>query len=208
MGLGNPGREYSGTRHNLGEDVVRELARRMDVDVSRKRWSALVGAGRPLGPGPAGQAGAAVGERRVWMVLPQTFMNLSGRSVALAVRDLRARTDAVWVVHDELDLPLCRLRIRLGGSAAGNNGVRSVISSLGTQDFWRFRVGVGRPPGGGGDGRGVQYVLGRWSRTESERLPGVVAGVADALQLALREGPVRAMDVYNRSGSLGCEELP
>src|SRR5438105_3037010 len=84
--------------------------------------------------------------RRVWVVKPQTWMNLSGQAVATAVRDLGLSPGDVWVVHDELDLPLCRLRIRVGGSGAGNNGVRSVIESLGTADFVRFRVGVGKPP--------------------------------------------------------------
>ena len=199
VGLGNPGAEYAGTRHNLGEAVVREFARRRGIDVSRKRWHSLVGSG----PGVQGALGG-----RVWVVLPQTYMNESGRAVKQALRDLDAGPESVWVVHDELDLPLCRLRIRLGGSAAGNNGIRSIIGSLGSPEFWRFRVGVGKPPAAGGARRGVDYVLGRWSRAEAERVPAVVSGVADALERALSEGIVRAMDLYNRAGSLGCDELP
>jgi PTH1 family peptidyl-tRNA hydrolase len=198
VGLGNPGPEYAGTRHNLGEACVRELARRFGASVDRKRWSSLVGS-------------FSVGTVRVWAVVPQTFMNESGRAVRAAMRDRGLEGSAVWVVHDELDLPLCRLRIAFARSAAGNNGVRSIIGSLGSADFWRFRVGVGKPaaPGGGSRrGAGVGYVLGRWSRAETERLPAVIGGVADALEVALRDGIVRARDLYNRTGSLGCEELP
>jgi PTH1 family peptidyl-tRNA hydrolase len=194
VGLGNPGTEYAGTRHNLGEGCVRELARRLGVEITRKRWRSLVGfADRP--PGFDGRA---------WLVLPQTFMNLSGAAVAAALRDVGVGPESLWVVHDELDLPLCRLRIRLGGSSAGNNGVKSIISALGTDAFWRFRIGVGKPPA---PRRGVDYVLGRWSRGEAALVPPVVDGVASALEEALRSGIVRARDLYNRSGSLGCEEL-
>ena len=194
VGLGNPGAEYADTRHNLGETCVRALASRLGVDISRKRWRSLVGfVDRPLGfPG------------RAWLVLPQTFMNRSGDAVASALRDAGVPPSSAWVVHDELDLPLCRLRIRLGGSDAGNNGVKSITGALGTDQFWRFRIGVGKPPS---SRQGVNYVLGRWSRAEASRIPAVVAGVTDALEEALRSGVVRAMDLYNRAGSLGCEEL-
>lgn len=191
VGLGNPGKEYAGTRHNLGEEVVRGLAARLGVAIDRKRWSALVGAG----PAEGG---------RTWLVLPQTFMNESGRAVRAALRDLDLAPDQVWVVHDELDLPLCRLRIQFGGSAAGNNGIRSIIGSLGTHDFWRFRVGVGKPPSAA---RGIHHVLGRWSKAEAERVPAVVSGAVDALEAALRQGLARAQETYNRSGALGCSEL-
>jgi PTH1 family peptidyl-tRNA hydrolase len=196
VGLGNPGPEYAGTRHNLGQACVLELARRVGVEVRRKRWQSLVGSfDSPVGDDP----------RRVWLILPQTFMNLSGRAVASCVRDLGLTPADVWVVHDELDLPLCRLRIRQGGSSAGNNGVKSIIGSLRTPDFWRFRIGVGKPPS---KHAGVGYVLGRYSRAEAARIPAVIGGVTDALEVALRDGLVRAMDLYNQSGSLGCEELP
>ena len=94
--------------------------------------------------------------------------------------------------------------MKTGGGAAGNNGVRSIIGALGRDDFWRFRIGVGKPASAR---HGVQHVLGRWSRAEAARVPAVTAGVVDALEEALRSGVVRAMDLYNRAGSLGCEEL-
>jgi PTH1 family peptidyl-tRNA hydrolase len=192
VGLGNPESEYEDTRHNLGLACVRELARRLGVEIGRKRWQSLVG--RSEGHG-------------VWLVLPQTYMNLSGEAVAKALRDTGLTPAQVWVVHDELDLPLCRLRIRRGGSGAGHNGVLSLISSLGTPDFMRFRVGIGKPARKGSTaGRG--YVLGRFTRAEAERLPKIVDGVTSALELALESDVERAMERYNRAGSLGCQELP
>ena len=130
-------------------------------------------------------------------------MNLSGQAVAAAVRDLGVTPDAVWAVYDELDLPLCRLRIRRGGSAAGHNGVLSLMSSLRTHEFVRFRIGIGRP-----EGDGVRYVLGRFDKRESEALEKIRSGVADALEQGLTAGIQAAMDKYNRAGSLGCEETP
>jgi PTH1 family peptidyl-tRNA hydrolase len=140
-------------------------------------------------------------------MLPQTFMNLSGEAVAKAVKDIGVTPERVWVVYDELDLPLCRIRIKKGGSAAGHNGVKSLISSLGTDDFVRFRVGIGKP-GTRGSRPGVSHVLGRFTKSETARLPKVIDGVASALELALEAGVERAMDRYNRPDALGCEELP
>ena len=192
VGLGNPESEYSDTRHNLGFACLHELARRFGVQINRKRWQSLVGRSE---------------SHRVWIVLPQTYMNLSGQAVSKAMRDLGLEPQQVWVVHDELDLPLCRMRINRGGSGAGHNGVLSVISSLGTPDFVRFRVGIGKPARKGSQS-GRHYVLGRFTKAEAERLPHIVEGVADALALALDAGVDRAMDRFNRAGALGCEELP
>jgi PTH1 family peptidyl-tRNA hydrolase len=192
VGLGNPEEDYADTRHNLGFACVRELARRLDVKIDRKRWQSLVGRSEARG---------------VWFVLPQTYMNLSGEAVARALRDTKLTPDQLWVVHDELDLPLCRLRIRRGGSGAGHNGVLSIISSLGTPDFVRFRVGIGKPARKGSPA-GRSYVLGRFTKAEAARVPAIVDGVADALEMGLDAGIERAMERFNRAGSLGCEELP
>jgi PTH1 family peptidyl-tRNA hydrolase len=191
VGLGNPDADYADTRHNLGFACVRELARRFGVRVDRKRWQSLVGRSESRG---------------VWLVMPQTYMNLSGQAVARALKDVGLSPAHTWVVYDELDLPLCRMRIRQGGSAAGHNGLRSIIDSLGTDDFVRFRVGIGKPSRKGSQA-GVRHVLGRFTKAEAERLPHVVSGVADAVEVALDAGVERAMDRYNRAGSLGCEEL-
>ncbi len=189
VGLGNPESDYADTRHNMGFACVRELARRHEVKVDRKRWRSLVGRSEKQG---------------LWFVLPQTYMNLSGEAVARALKDTGLSPADTWVVYDELDLPMCRMRIRRGGSGAGHNGVLSLITSLGTDEFVRFRVGIGKPAR---KGAGRNYVLGRFTKAEAERLPHVISGVADALELALDEGVERAMDRYNRAGALGCEEL-
>jgi peptidyl-tRNA hydrolase, PTH1 family len=192
VGLGNPESEYAETRHNLGFACVRELARRLGTPIQKKRWQSQVGRAESRG---------------MWFVLPQTYMNLSGQAVAKALKDTGIAPQNTWVVYDELDLPLCRMRIKTGGSTAGHNGVRSIIESLGRDDFVRFRVGVGKP-GGKGSSAGIRHVLGRFTKAEKERLPQVISGVADALELALDAGVERAMDRYNRPGALGCEELP
>ena len=191
VGLGNPESGYADTRHNLGFACVRELASRLDVRLDKKRWQSLVGRSE---------------RRGLWLVMPQTYMNLSGQAVAKAMKDTGISPPDTWVVYDELDLPMCRMRIRRGGSGAGHNGVRSIIESLGTDDFVRFRVGIGKPARKGSQS-GRHYVLGRFTKAEAERLPNVVDGVADALQVALDTGLERAMDRYNRAGALGCEEL-
>jgi PTH1 family peptidyl-tRNA hydrolase len=191
VGLGNPESEYADTRHNLGFACVRELARRCGTSVDRKRWQSLVGRSETRG---------------LWFVLPQTYMNLSGQAVAGAMKDTGIAAEQTWVVYDELDLPLCRMRIKRGGSTAGHNGVRSIIESLGTDAFVRFRVGIGKPARKG-SASGRHYVLGRFTKAEAERVPHIVNGVADALEEALDAGLERAMDRYNRAGALGCEEI-
>ena len=191
VGLGNPEADYADTRHNLGFACLREVARRLGVPIDRKRWQSLV---------------AHAESRRAWLVMPQTYMNLSGSAVAKALRDTGIAPADTWVVYDELDLPLCRMRIRVGGSGAGHNGVRSIIESLGTDAFVRFRVGIGKPSRKGSTA-GRHHVLGKFGKAEAARLPDIVSGVADAIELALDAGIERAMDRYNRAGSLGCEEL-
>jgi peptidyl-tRNA hydrolase, PTH1 family len=194
VGLGNPGAEYARTRHNLGWACLEAFAARAGIEFSRKRWRSRTGCG-------------VVAGRRVWLLEPQTYMNLSGRAVFEATRDLEITPEHVWVVYDEMDLPLCRLRIRSGGSAAGHNGIKSIIASLHSDAFTRFRVGVGKP-GRQGSSAGIGHVLGRFSRAEEESLDTIIAGVSDALRTAVEDGLTRAMDLYNRAGSLGCKELP
>src|SRR6184192_2272757 len=166
VGLGNPESEYADTRHNMGFACVRELARRLGVSMEKKRWQSLVG---------RSEAGG------VWLVMPQTYMNLSGQAVAKALKDTGLTPQQTWVVYDELDLPMCRMRIRRGGSGAGHNGVLSLIQSLGTEDFVRFRIGIGKPARKSEQG-GARYVLGRFSKAEAERLDTVIASVVDALE--------------------------
>lgn len=190
VGLGNPERDYGETRHNVGFMCVRELASRWGVKLDQRIWHS--------------KAGHAV-SRGVWLVLPQTYMNDSGLSVAAALQSRGLLPSQAWVVHDELDLPLCRMRIKREGSGAGHNGVQSVINALHTDKFVRFRVGVGKPAAKGSPA-GIRHVLGRFNKEEMKQVPLVVSGVADALEFALESGLERAMDRFNRADALDCKE--
>src|SRR5881296_260518 len=151
VGLGNPGREYAGNRHNVGWMVVEELARRHGASWKGKFSGRL--------------AEVRIDGHRVALLKPETFMNESGRSVGAAARFYKLEPDAVLVVHDEIDLELGRLQARLGGGLAGHNGLRSIAAHLGTPDFLRLRVGIGRP--GRGDRRPpADYVLSPFTAEE------------------------------------------
>lgn len=189
VGLGNPGSEYVHSRHNLGWEIVEALGRSTHIDISRKRWEGRVGRGEVAG-------------KTVWLLEPQTYMNESGRSVKKALHDLDLPLEQVWVVHDELDLPLGRLRIRVGGSSAGNNGIRSIIGSLGGRDgFVRFRVGIGKAERKGREA-GVRHVLGGFRGADADVARQAVDGTVAALRTALEEGLERAMNRYNRKDAL------
>jgi PTH1 family peptidyl-tRNA hydrolase len=134
VGLGNPGDRYAGTRHNLGFDVVELAAERWDLPKPKKRYAGLYSEGRTEPGGP-----------RVAVLLPQTYMNEAGNSVGPARGALKLELDRVVVVHDEIDLPFGRIESRVGGGLAGHNGLKSLKAGLGSADFRRIRVGVGRP---------------------------------------------------------------
>jgi PTH1 family peptidyl-tRNA hydrolase len=179
-GLGNPGREYEHTRHNIGWLVADELARRHNGSF-RSKFSGQL-------------AEVRVGDRKLALLKPETFMNVSGQSVGAAARFFKVRPDALLVVHDDVDLEPERFQIRLGGGAAGHNGLRSIVSVLGTQDFLRLRIGVGRP--GRGDRRPVaDYVL---SGFEPEiDIEALVTRAADAVETIAREGIEPAQQRFN-----------
>ena len=171
VGLGNPGREYAGNRHNVGFMVVEELARRHGGSW-RGKFNGKV-------------AEVRIDEHRVALLEPETYMNESGRSVKAAVTFFKLEPDAVLVVHDDSDLEHGRLQVRLGGGLAGHNGLRSVTQHLGTQDFMRLRVGVGRP--GRGDRRPLaDYVLSDFDAEEDAA--DLVARGADAVETLDAEG--------------------
>jgi PTH1 family peptidyl-tRNA hydrolase len=180
IGLGNPGREYEGSRHNVGFLVADELTRRQGRRFNNREAKSLT-------------TRIPLGDKELVLAKPQTMMNLSG----LAAKALRAKynvpLERVLVVHDDLDLPFGRLRIRRGGSSAGNHGMDSVIESFGTKDVIRFRVGIGRPPG-----NGVDYVLSPFTESERAELPDIVARVADAIEVTVEHGLERAMTDFNR----------
>jgi len=181
IGLGNPGREYERSRHNLGFLVADELARRHRGRISDRAAKSLTGRIR-------------LGDRDLVLSKPQTMMNLSGQAAKALRAKYNVPLDRVLIVHDDLDLPFGRLRIRRGGSSAGNHGIDSVIESLGTNDVIRFRVGIGRPPGDG-----VDYVLSPFTELERTQLPEIVGRVADAVEVAVEHGLERAMTDFNRA---------
>ena len=169
VGLGNPGDRYARTRHNLGFEVAALAAERWGLPRAKKRWAGLYTAGRT---GPGGP--------RVGVLLPQTYMNDSGKSVSPARGELGVDLDHVVVVHDEIDLPFGRVEARLGGGLAGHNGLKAVKAGLGSPDFWRIRAGVGRPDST--DPEIVSaHVLGSWRRPADE-VAGLVAEAADAAE--------------------------
>jgi len=180
VGLGNPGREHEGDRHNVGWMVVDELARRTDA-----RWRAKF----------SGQlAEIRLDGLRLALLKPETFMNASGRSVAGAARFFKVEPESLLVVHDDVDLESGRLQARAGGGLAGHNGLRSLAQALGTQDFLRLRIGVGRP--GRGDRRSVaDYVLSPFDAEED--VGALVSRSADAVETIAREGVEVAQQRFN-----------
>ena len=179
-GLGNPGREYERTRHNVGWLVVEELARRYSGSF-RSKFSGSLAEIRPQG-------------RRVALLKPETFMNDSGRSLAAATRFFKTEPEAVLVVHDDVDLEPGRLQARRGGGLAGHNGLRSIAQALGGQEFLRLRIGVGRPARG--ENRPVaDYVLSPFGPEVD--VDALVGRSADAVETVLAEGLDAAQARYN-----------
>ena len=180
-GLGNPGIRYEVTPHNIGFRIVDELARRHAVRIAKDEGAALTGAGR-------------IREKNVLLVKPQTFMNNSGAGIktVLEYRNLTSRD--LIVVYDDLDLPWTALRIKTAGSAAGHNGVKSIIAALKTEVFTRVRVGIhpGRPVDA------IEYVLAPFERGLREDVEEVVSHTADAVESIIAEGAVQAMAKFNR----------
>ena len=179
-GLGNPGREHARDRHNVGWMVVEELARRHNGSFRSKFNGRL--------------AETRIGDARVALLEPETYMNESGRSISAAARFFKVLPEDVLVVHDDVDLEIGRLQARAGGGLAGHNGLRSIAQILGTSEFLRLRVGVGRP--GRGDPRPVaDYVLSSFAAEDD--VEGIVSRSADAVESVLREGLVAAQQRFN-----------
>ena len=181
VGLGNPGNQYKDTRHNIGFLVVDELARRWNTPSWKRRYDAEVSEHRAIGP--------------VLLVKPQTFMNLSGNSVREAAKFYKTPSTDIVVIHDDLDLPAGRLRIRERGGSGGHRGIESMLSQLGADDFVRVRFGVGRPPEGW---ESADYVLGRFAPDEQALIKEAIDKAADAVEAILKEGTAPAMNRFNR----------
>ena len=181
VGLGNPGRKYEGTRHNLGFDVLAELARRHGASNTAVQFEADVAEISPCG-------------ERLQLVAPQTFMNLSGRSVRKLVDFYKLPLASLLVVCDDLNLDAGRLRLRGSGSAGGQKGVAHIATCLGTEEFARLRIGIGRPPG---RMDASAWVLGRFRPDEQETMRLAVVQAADAVEVWCRDGLAEAMNRFN-----------
>ena len=180
VGLGNPGRRYQGTRHNIGARVIDTLARRHHVALREEGW-ADVGA-------------LTLDGARVLLARPQTYVNVSGTAVADLRRRHRLPLENLLVAFDDLDLPVGQIRLRAKGGHGGHNGMRSIIETLGSEEFARLRVGIGRPPGGVDP---ADYVLSRFSKEEQARLDEAVERAADAVEAFVRRGIEAAMSASN-----------
>lgn len=181
VGLGNPGREYAGTRHNVGFDVADEVAGRMGV-AFRRSWRF-----------PADLAEGTLEGERVLLVKPRTYMNRSGEAVAPLMNKKGVSPSDLIVVVDDVDLPLGRLRLRKFGSAGGHNGLKSIIASIGSEQFPRVRIGIGRDSARDT----ADHVLGRFTPEERPVIAEATRRAADAIAVAIRSGWERAMNEFN-----------
>jgi peptidyl-tRNA hydrolase, PTH1 family len=172
VGLGNPGPGYAGNRHNVGDMVVTELAKRVSVSFKSSRSNALVAEGRS-------------GDSRFILAKPLSFMNLSGGPTSSLLKYYKLDATRLIVVHDELDIPFDTVRLKLGGGNGGHNGIRDISAALGTPDYVRVRVGIGRPPG---RMDAASFVLQNFSGTERDTLPNLISDAADAVELIAAEG--------------------
>ena len=181
VGLGNPGDEFSRTRHNVGAEVVELLARRHGGKLRGSK-------GRARGDE------VRIGDKRVALAIPLTYMNDSGEAVGALARRLGVEPDRIIIVHDELDLEPAVLRVKIGGGLAGHNGLRSIKQHLHTDEFMRVRIGVGKPPS---KERGADHVLSRVSKREREAMDVTIEEAADAVERIVTDGVDSAMNRYN-----------
>ena len=180
VGLGNPGKEYQGARHNVGFEVVDRIAREESLDWERDRKSKALTARRGTG---------------LILVKPQTYMNLSGRAVAKLTRFYKISTEETLVVYDDVDTPLGKIRFKPKGSAGGHNGIKSLIQCLGTEEFARLKIGIGASKG---KERMVGHVLGKFRKDELPVIEDVYEQAVAAVHCALNEGLATAMNQFNR----------
>lgn len=183
FGLGNPGREYERTRHNIGFIALERLSIDWKIEISRLRYKSLVGEGK-------------FAENRVLLVKPQTYMNNSGNAVRSFMKFYKLEPDRLLVIHDDLDLPFGSIRMREGGGSAGQRGMQSIISKIGTDEFARLRIGIGRPPGKMDP---MDYVLKKFSHDSENDLDLVLNAVVRSVEVMLTDGIEKAMTFYNHS---------
>ncbi|MDF2672061.1 MAG: aminoacyl-tRNA hydrolase [Clostridiales bacterium] len=179
VGLGNPGREYEGTRHNVGFEVIDYISAKLGFEVSRIKFKALMGDTNIAG-------------EKIIFLKPGTFMNLSGISVSEAASFYKIPVENIIIVYDDISIDFGRIRIRPSGSDGGHNGMKSIIYQLGREDFPRIRVGIGGP-----DKNLVSYVLGKFREEERKNLPEIIKTASDAVIGTIKNGIQGAMNEYN-----------
>lgn len=179
VGLGNIGREYQNTRHNVGFEMIEFLSERYNIPVNREKYEGAYGEG-------------FICEEKVILLKPYTYMNLSGESIRCAVDFYKLEPDKIIVIYDDVSLDLGRLRIRQSGSAGGHNGIKSIISNLGTESFPRIKIGIGQPKYDI-----VNYVLGKFPKEDKKILEEVLNVASDALEIIIKQGINEAMNKYN-----------
>ena len=185
VGLGNPGREYAGHRHNVGFMVLDRLAGALDIALGQSRFQGRFGQGD-------------VGRARVLLLQPETYMNASGEAVSAAVRFFKVAAEDLLVVHDELDLPFGRLQLKRGGGTGGHNGLESIVEQLGDTGFARLRFGIGKPAGPNAKERVVGHVLHDFSTEERAELPALLERSVEMARAWVSIGLAGAMNRYNR----------
>jgi PTH1 family peptidyl-tRNA hydrolase len=188
VGLGNPGPKYAGNRHNVGAMVVDELASRAGAKLTAHKARASAATVR-IGTLPGGAPGPAA-----VVAVPSSYMNESGGPVKALMKFFSVEVDRLLVIHDELDIPAGDVRLKKGGGEGGHNGLRSISSALGTKDYLRVRVGIGRPPG---RMDAADFVLRDFGTTERKELPFLVGAAADAAEMVVTEGLVAAQQRFH-----------
>ncbi|WP_232466147.1 aminoacyl-tRNA hydrolase [Diaminobutyricimonas sp. LJ205] len=183
VGLGNPGPDYAGNRHNVGHMVLAELAHRMSASFKTHKTNAAVAEGRSFPAGP-----------KLILAKPNTYMNVSGGPVAALLRFYKIEPEQLIVIHDDLDIPFDSIRLKSGGGHGGQNGVRDIIKAVGTPDFIRVRVGIGRPPGRQSP---ADYVLHDFASAERAVLPNLLSDAADAALQIASEGLLAAQQKFH-----------
>ncbi len=180
-GLGNPTKQYEGTRHNVGFSVIYRLADKYNIKMNIARHKALIGTG-------------VIAGEKVMLVMPQTYMNLSGEAVGEIMRYYKAEPSDLIITYDDIDLDVGKLRIRAKGSAGGHNGMKSIIAHVGSEEFDRVRVGIGHKPP---EFDLADYVLSRFGKDELPLIRDAVDKAADAMEVIIRSGVEAAMNKYN-----------
>lgn len=189
VGLGNPGRKYIGTRHNIGFDAITRISDDYNISLNIKKHKAVCGTGFIAG-------------EKVVLAQPQTYMNLSGESVRAMVDYYKVSPDQLIIVYDDVNFDVGQLRIRRDGSAGGHNGIKNIISHLGTKEFPRVKIGVGKKPR---EWDLVDYVMSKFSDKDNDILRDSLKDVSDAVKTVISEGIGDAMNIYNRKQNVGEE---